>query len=414
METESPAQLETQPAEAPRNPRMRARDWAALLLILAIAAGLRYARARADGLTFDEQWHLELSTGRGSPHVRLPENVLDPDAPAVTSLVGAPPVYAIWTHMDRVVHPPLFVLGLRLWRDLFGGTDLPAKLYSIACALAGIALLYDVARNLHGRTAAFWACLIWAVAPTQVFIDQQVRGYTLLAAFGMGACAAVVRIEKRGATRWRLIALAACTLGMMLTHYFAVGACAAIGAYVLIRLRGRTRRDAVAALITAAVRWGIIWGPFFWKQRRDFAETADPWLVEHVSNHALLTLARFAALPWRQIAEPPQSLEWLPLLSVVVLVAPVVLALSRKRRRPEMLLWALWFAGTVGLVTILDLTRSTKHLIFLRYTALALPAICAVIAAIAANPGVLINDRIENRRSRQMFSTHGKEFWVQS
>src|SRR4051812_31097962 len=73
-----------------RVPRMTARDWVLLALILAVAGGLRYARARADGLTFDEQWHLELSTGRGSPHVRVPDNVLVPDAPAVTSLVGAP------------------------------------------------------------------------------------------------------------------------------------------------------------------------------------------------------------------------------------------------------------------------------------------------------------------------------------
>lgn len=385
----SPALTQTEPASnAAPTPRMTGRDWMLLALILCIAGGLRYARARVDGLTFDEQWHLELSTGRGSPHVRVPENVLVPDAPAVTSLVGAPPLYAVWTHMDRVVHPPLFVLGLRLWRDLFGGADLPAKLYSVACSLVGIALLYDAARNLHGRTAAFWACLLWAVAPTQVFIDQQVRGYTLLAALGMGACAAVVRIEKFGATRLRLVALGACALGMMLTHYFAIGACAAIGAYVLIRLRGRARRDAVIALVLAGVVWGIIWGPLFWKQRRDFAETADPWLVEHVANHLLLTLGRFASLPWRQIAEPPEWSGYLPLVGVVVLLAPVALALSRKR--PEMLLWVLWFAGTVGFVAVLDLTRSTKHLVFLRYTSLAAPAMCIVIAAVAANLGGLV------------------------
>jgi hypothetical protein len=368
--------------------RMTGRDWLLLALILVVAAGLRYARARVDGLTFDEQWHLELSTGRGSPHVRVPENVLVPDAPAVTSLVGAPPFHAVWAHMDRVVHPPLFVLGLRLWRDALGGGDLPAKLYSVACSLVGIALLYDAARNLHGRTAAFWACLLWAVAPTQVFIDQQVRGYTLLAALGMGACAAVVRIEKVGATRRRLVALGACALGMMLTHYFAIGACAAIAVYVLIRLRGRARRDAVIALVAAGFVYGIIWGPFFWKQRRDFSETADPWLVEQVSNHALVTSERFASLPWKHLLDDYGTLGSLPIVAVVVFIVPVALALSRKR--PEMLLWVLWFAGTAGFVAALDLARSTKHLLFLRYTSLAAPAIFVVIAAVAANFGGLV------------------------
>jgi len=65
------------------------------LLILAAAAFLRVRRMGSDSLTFDEQWHLELSTGRGSPHVRLPQDVLIADAPDVTSLKGAPPVTAV-------------------------------------------------------------------------------------------------------------------------------------------------------------------------------------------------------------------------------------------------------------------------------------------------------------------------------
>ena len=65
----------------------RVRLWAAaviplLLLALLIAAIVRFDRARADGLTFDEIWHVELSTGRGSPQISLPTNVLIPNAPS--------------------------------------------------------------------------------------------------------------------------------------------------------------------------------------------------------------------------------------------------------------------------------------------------------------------------------------------
>ena len=65
-----------------------------------------------DGILFHQilQLHSMLSA-------RLPQDVLIPDAPNVTSLRGAPPVWAVWNHMDFVVHPPLYCMTLRLWRD---------------------------------------------------------------------------------------------------------------------------------------------------------------------------------------------------------------------------------------------------------------------------------------------------------
>src|SRR5439155_9099080 len=72
------------PGTSPEPSRRATPGEVALVLIgiLALAAGLRIARINYGSLTFDEQWHLELSTGRGSPHVRLPEDTLIPDAPA--------------------------------------------------------------------------------------------------------------------------------------------------------------------------------------------------------------------------------------------------------------------------------------------------------------------------------------------
>src|SRR5438046_7857121 len=112
----------------------RWRWWLVLAGILALAGALRCARMGFGSLTFDEQWHLELSTGRGSPHVRLPDDVLIPSAPAVTSLADAPPWWKVWTNMDFVVHPPLYCTLLRIWREIFGGGDLPAHFFSITCA----------------------------------------------------------------------------------------------------------------------------------------------------------------------------------------------------------------------------------------------------------------------------------------
>jgi hypothetical protein len=354
---------------------MSARWWITLAAILALAAALRIVRAGSGSLSFDEQWHLELSTGRGSPHVRLPDDVLIEQAPAVTSLKDAPPFWKVWTNMDFVVHPPLYCTLLRIWRDLFGRTDLPAQLFSITCSLLAISLLFDALRLQTGPAVAACAALILAIAPTQVLLAQQVRGYMLLEALAMGACAAGVRLEKHGFSRRRIIAFAACVLGMMLTHYLAVGACVALLAYLCIRTRGRARAAAILACISAAAVYAIIWGPFLWQQRANFSGTADPWLVEKSGNHFALTLSRAVGAPWLQLVQSPSGM-----LSIVVLIV-ILLAAVRLRGRRELLLWYLWLAGTTGLLLALDLVRSTRHLEFVRYNSLSAPAIAALIAA---------------------------------
>ncbi|WP_428940678.1 glycosyltransferase family 39 protein [Fontivita pretiosa] len=351
-----------------------------LLLILAVGAALRIARIDFDSLSFDEQWHLELSTGRGSPHVRLPEDVVIPDAPAVTSLAGAPPWYSVWTNMDFVVHPPLYCTLLRIWREAFGEGDIAARSFSIVCSLVAIALLFVALRMSFGLGVAFWAASILAAAPTQVLLAQQVRGYMLLAALGMGAIVALLGLE-RGA-RASLVAaasMALCVLGMMLTHYFAIGAAAAMGVWVLLRLRGAKLRYAITCLFIAAVVYLIIWGPFLWRQRDLVGATADPWLVERSENHLVLTLDRLAKWPLRFIVDPGEesAIGW---LGAVVLVAPLFV-LGKDRR---LQLWMLWLAGTLWWVACLDLLRGTRQLQFVRYVSLAAPAVAGLIAALAA------------------------------
>lgn len=368
--------VEADTQDAPRAsalgiPRSSLVSWGLPLLILAVAAGLRIARINYDGLTFDEQWHLELSTGRGSPHVRVPEDVFTPDAPAVTSLVGAPPWYKVWTNMDFVVHPPLYCTLLRLWRDVFGGGDIAARSFSITCTLIAIGLMFLAGKQLHGVEPAAWAGLIFAVAPAQVFMAQQVRGYDLLLALSMAALYIVVRIERTGrASAGAAVGLGLCFLSMMLTHYFALGACAAIGLYAVIRLRGAALRNVILAAIAAAVLFSIVWLPFMWQQRTYVSDTADPWLLEKTPEHTIKTLGRLMTAPWRLLINYSGD-TWLPLLAGAVLIMPLL----RLRRRPDLLLWCIWIAGTLGFVTTFDLFRSSTLLRFLRYISLAGPAV---------------------------------------
>jgi hypothetical protein len=374
------------PVSTPPSPwrSSHALEVAVVIGVLALAAWLRIDRARWDGLTFDEQWHMELSSGRGSPHLLLPTGELIEAAPPVTSLRGAPPARSVWTHMTGVAHPPLFVTVLRLWRDVLGEADLPAKSLSIVCSLIAIALLYDAVRTLHGRAGATWAALLFALAPGQIYLAQQVRGYAMTQLLACGALAAMARFDRNGFTRWRMAALTVCATGLALTHYFGVITDLSLGAFACVRLRGRTRRMTLGALAVAGAIFLLTWAPFIPQQQRTVSQLANPWQREDMpaARHAVLTLGRAAAVPVRQIAEPiSYAFQW-PLIAAAALL---MAAITLWRRTA---LWLLWLSGTLGFVAALDLLRGTNQLTYLRYTSLSAPAVFALLAAIGtALPG---------------------------
>jgi hypothetical protein len=64
----------------------------------------------------------------------------------------------------------------------------------------------------------------------------------------------------------------------------------------------------------------------------------------------------------------------------LVVLASVLLLLVR--RGGTLLLWVFWLCGTLGFVTALDLMRNTNQLTYSRYTSLAAPALCALIASL--------------------------------
>jgi hypothetical protein len=358
-------------------------QWATLLIVLLIGAGFRIAKAATDTLTFDEMWHLELSTGRGSEHVDLPTDVLISDAPDVTSLSGARPWYSVWTHMSGVVHPPLFCLTLRIWRDIFGSSDAVARSLSILYSLIAIALMFFAAMQINGFTIAAWAALIFAVSPTQFWIGEQVRAYAMLQAMGMASVLALLRLEK-SSTIQAALALGLCVLGMMLIHYFAISGAIAIAAYVCIRFRGKKLRLALGALAIAAVVYAIVWLPFMWKQR-DAMNAANSWLMEPSPQHVILTFVRLAVWPWKSAVNYVGDQPW-PYLSSLVLILPIFML----RRRPGLLLWYLWVWSTLGLLMGLDLIRGTKHLSLARYVSLAAPGMFVLLTAMLAGLPALV------------------------
>src|SRR5438552_6567471 len=154
---------------------------------------------------------------------------------------------------------------------MFGPSDAATQWLTIGFWLIATMMLYDAGRLLVGPGAALWACAMMALAPPMIDLSLQIRGYVPMLAISLGAFAALIRMERFGPNVKRSAALGGCLLAAMLTHYFALGGALAIGAYSLIRLRGRPRQVALMACALAATVYLAVWGPFLWQQRHNFS-----------------------------------------------------------------------------------------------------------------------------------------------
>jgi uncharacterized membrane protein len=387
---ERPSEPDATAAASPA-PAHRLTIWhlVALGLILLLATGLRVYRLGAQALWADEFLAVEQSSGWGFAHEDVPGGVALERLPDVQSLAGARPWTDIWASLQEDGHPPLYLVVLRGWREVFAPVDGPGETAALLRALSAVAsvasvlLLFDLMWRLHGprfgAAPALWACLVMALAGPQIQFAQEARSYALLTALGLGACAALVRLEKDGPGAARAAAFGACVLGMLLTHYVALGAAAALAVYAAVRLRGPARKQAAVAEVLAAAVFAVAWGPFLHAQHVDqakptWATSLDPHIVRH-------TLESLALLPTRFLNEPMRATRAVSMLAIGGYVASLLLL----RRRPDLLLWVLWAGAIVALAATVDLLRTTPYVHELRYTLLAAPAVYALGSVLLAD-----------------------------
>lgn len=368
------------PTTAPPTTATRSRFtvFAALALILLLAAALRFHQLTAHCLWLDEIFSVESSAGHGLEHLELTSSGLRDPPPDLLSLQNAGPWWNVATALARDDnHPPLYFILLRIWRTVLGDSPMAVRSLSVLFSVAAIGLFYTAARELHGRNVALWAALIMAVAGPQLQFAQEARAYALLLMLGCGACAAVARIERRGPGIWRLTGLAVCVLSMMLTHYYAIAACLALGLYAVIRMSGAARRKTILALLIAAAGFSLIWGRGALQQRGN-VDSNNFWIVDPHDGHLARTAMRAAAMPIRLLFEPMRRAEPAAAISAILYVIPFLML----RRRPDLLLWGLWLVAVVAMPLATDLQRQARQLEFLRYTLLASPAVYALVAGL--------------------------------
>lgn len=125
--------------------------------------------------------------------------------------------------MDMIVkdvHPPLYYFGAKVFSSLFSYSVVGIRLYSVIFGVAGVFMVYLIAKYLFGKKAGLLSAGIAAIAPFAIQYSQEARMYSQLAFLILASTYFFLRSlqEKK--------VLFACVWGIMfglalLTHYMA-------------------------------------------------------------------------------------------------------------------------------------------------------------------------------------------------
>lgn len=182
------------------------------------------------------------------------------------------------------IHPPLYYLLLRAWRELAGETEFGLRAFSAFAGILTVAITMALARSLsrYPVATAFVAGLLVAASPVLVYYSQETRMYMLLALLAVASTWVLLEWLRRRAvgrpTWFATMAYVLLSAAGLYTHYFYP---AVLGAQGLLMLIWLVRPAWLIAEIDG-VRWP--------SRRRGFGV----WL-------GLTLLAAVAYLPWMPI-----------------------------------------------------------------------------------------------------------------
>ena len=354
----------------------------ALLAIVILACGLRWWRMGHLSFFLDELWHVELAMGNGEVHNTFLFDHLYTALPDATSLEKAGSVWAISSQIHNLTHPPLFLILLRFWCEVFGTGDIATRSFSAFASVLGVVVFFDLVRRINGTSAACWSAAIMAVAGPQLQLSQEVRQYTLAVLFCLLAAHSLVIALQSGPTLPRQLLLGGFCVLAMLTHYFCLPVLLAFGLYAMLRCKPGDHTRIIIVFVCAAVVFGAIWGSKLLKQSDIIHQNADPYLIDSQP-------LGFLKLFWRTMQVPVQTLllvdeksRPITRLGGVLLLLPLFLV----RKRPELLLWVIWLGTFVVFFVALDTSRNTLLLGYTRYLSLCGPPVYALIATLVNSP----------------------------
>jgi mannosyltransferase len=328
-----------------------------LLLILALAAGLRLWHLGVESVWLDEAMSVEIAR----------------DSPGDVVLNAA-----------EDVHPPLYYLALHFWMHMMGDSERALRSLSVLFSLFAITAVVIFAARWFGRPTGLVAGLLAAVSPLQIALAQEARMYALLTLTAVLSIDAFLCLLHHG-TRRAMAGYVAATSAMLYTHAYAGFVLAGQGLWLAGALIASTcnrsqwwRRGLLAFGLSALVF--LPWVPSFLSQL--YGVEQGFW----ISGQATLASAVRA-----QAGSP--TLAWIvaPLAASAVAVS----AVGSRRSRPVAngsLAAATLCAAVVACVIGLpfELSRVSSPVFLPKYTIAASPA----FVTLAARGLVLLPSRL--------------------
>lgn len=289
--------------------------------------------------------------------------------------------------------PPLYYLLLHAWIRLFGSGDVAVRALSGLGGVSSMVLAWLAGRRLAGRRVGWVAALLVASSPFAVAHAIEARMYSLLIALVLAGYLAVTTALRHPTRRWPLVATAAITGVLLLTHYWSMFVVAATAMLLAVRaLRPdhdedeqdrepgegpgarETARRVLAAMVVGSLLF-VPWVPSFLYQVR---HTGAPWGKPGSLRSVFDTVANFAGGYW----DPALPLG-------LLFYALIVLALfghALDGRRVEIDLHTrgpgrhLAAVGLGTLVLGILSTRLTHSAFASRYTAVVFPFVILLVA----------------------------------
>ena len=222
------------------------------------------------------------------------------------------------------VHPPLYYLMLRGWRELAGETEFSLRALSTFLGVGLVAVTYSLGRQLTGaigRGAALVGAFLAAVNPALIYYSQETRMYEMLAFLALLSTLLLAHFLQDKSRRVSLaIGYVIITAAGLYTHYFFPAVLLAQNLVYGIWLYGQ-RESGRAALWREARAWLLMmlatlliylpWLPIFFRQAGDrpgsrpapgaFLQDSAAWLTSgptlplEATTLALLAYALLAA-----------------------------------------------------------------------------------------------------------------------
>lgn len=242
----------------------------------------------------------------------------------------------LWFHAAHDVHPPLYFFMLRGWIELFGDGIWSIRAMSAIPGVVAVGLGVWLMRQLSTRRAAALAGVLLALFPSAVRYSQEVRMYSLLAVWLLGATLALVYWVRQPERTRCLVAYVLLMAAGFYTHYFTALCVLVHWAWLGVLCRSQ------------APGQRLLTRPVWWCANAAIVALYLPWLpnlldlVQHVEQLKVggdigwedpVTLTSVPSMIWQFVLQDEGVGFWAPLfwLFPLSLVAAVAVTVWKER-----------------------------------------------------------------------------------